>query len=67
MGVFMTASEANRERVFTLLRVENEQMYAQSNALDNGIPAGKRGKPPMSETGRPWISGRCDGIQSNAS
>ena len=67
MGVFMSASETNRQRVFTLLSLENEQMCAEFNALGNEIPAVKRGRPPMSETRQPWISGRCDRIQSNAS
>ena len=31
MGVFMTASEANHQRVLTLLRVEREQLCAQLN------------------------------------
>jgi hypothetical protein len=67
MGVFMTASEANRQRVLTLLLVEDEQMCAQFNTLDIERPAVKRGKPLMSETRQPWISGRCDRIQSIAS
>jgi hypothetical protein len=67
MGVFMTASQANRERVFALLRLENEQMYAQFNPMDNEISTWRRGKPLMFETGHPSISDCCDGIQSNAS
>jgi len=66
-GVFMTASEANRQRVLTLLLVEDEKMCAQFNTLDIESPAAKGGKPLMSETRQPWISGRCDRIQSIAS
>jgi hypothetical protein len=66
MGVFMTASEANRQRVLKLLIVEDKQMCA-FNTLDNESPAVKRGKPQMSETRQTWISGRCDRIQSIAS
>jgi hypothetical protein len=66
MSLFMTASEANRERVLTLLRLDNEQMYAQFNAMDKEIPAVKRDQPPMSQTVHPWISGRRR-IQSKAS
>ena len=66
MGVFVTASEANRQRVFTLLRVESEQVFAQLNALDKGILGVKRDKPPMSEVRQRWVFGPCDRIRSNA-
>jgi hypothetical protein len=67
MGVFMTASEANRQRVFRLLLVEREQMRAQFTTVDKGSPAVKRGKPPMSEVRQLWISDPSDRIQSIAS
>jgi hypothetical protein len=54
MGVFMTASEANRQRVFRLLIVEREQMWGQFTTAES--PAIKRGKPPMSETRQLWFS-----------
>jgi len=53
MGVFMTAGEANRQRVFRLLRFEREQMWAQSTTVDIESPAVKRGKPPISENSEP--------------
>jgi hypothetical protein len=55
-GVFMTASEANRQRVLRLLVVESEQMWGQFTTADKESPAMKRGKPPMSETRQLWIS-----------
>jgi hypothetical protein len=36
MGVFMTASEANRQRVLTLLLAESEQMCTSVWALTDG-------------------------------
>ena len=56
MGVFMTASEANRQRVLRLLRFERDQMWAQFTSVDKESPAVKRGKPPMSETRQLWSS-----------
>lgn len=56
MGVFMTASEANRQRVFRLVLVEREQMWGQFTTADKESPAMKRGKAPMSETRQLWIS-----------
>lgn len=67
MGVFMTASEANHQRVLTLLLVEEEQMRARDSALEKECPTVRRGKLPMSEARFLSISGRCDTIQSNAS
>ena len=67
MGVFMTASEANRQRVLRLLRFEREQMWAQFTTVDKESPAVRRGKPPMSETRQLWSSGPSDRIQSIAS
>jgi hypothetical protein len=55
MGVFMTASEANRQRVLALLLFEDEQMCELVGTTDRGIPAVQRG-PPMFETRQPWIS-----------
>ena len=56
MEVFMTASEANHERVSRFLVVESEQMWGQFTTADKESPAMKRGKPPMSETRQLWIS-----------
>jgi hypothetical protein len=67
MGVFMTASEANRLRVVTLLRVENELMSAQFDNAGRECLEVKRGKPSMSEIRQPWTSDRCNDIQSIAS
>jgi hypothetical protein len=58
----MTASEANRERVFRLLLVEREQDWAQFKIIDKESPAEKRSKPPMSETRQLWSSGPSDTI-----
>ena len=63
----MTASEANRQRVFTLLRIEDEQMSDQFNNFGKECLEVKRGKPPMSEIRQSWNSGRRDSIQSIAS
>jgi hypothetical protein len=67
MGALMTASEANHQRVLTLLLVEEEQMRARGSALENENPVVRRGKPPMSETQRLAISSLCKTTQSNAS
>jgi len=58
----MTASEANRQRVFRLLLVEREQMREQITTADKESPAVKRGKPSMSETRQLWTSGPSDRI-----
>jgi hypothetical protein len=58
MGVFMTASEANRQRVLALLLVEDGPIPQQFSSTDKNIPAILRGKPPMSEARQPWTSGR---------
>jgi hypothetical protein len=63
----MTASQANRERVFRLLLVEREQMWAQFTTEDKESPVVKRGKPPMSETRQLWNSGPSDRIKPIAS
>jgi hypothetical protein len=67
IGVFMTASEANHQRILTLLLFEEEQMRARDSALEKEIPAARRAKLPMSEPGRLSISDLCETIQSNAS
>jgi len=67
MGVFMTASEANQQRILTLLLFEEEQMRARDSALEREIPAVRRGKLPMSEPRHLSISGLCETFQSNAS
>jgi hypothetical protein len=67
MGVVMTASEANRLRVVTLLRVESESLCAQFNTAEIECFPMKGGKPPMSETPQSRIYGSRHGIQSIAS
>jgi hypothetical protein len=67
MGAFMTASEANYQRVLTLLLVEEEQMRARDSALEREGPAARRGKLAMSRPGPLSISGLFDTIQSKAS
>jgi hypothetical protein len=57
MGVYMTASEANRQRVLALLLVEEEQVCAQFGTAIQESAAVQRGKPPILETRQPWISG----------
>ena len=44
-GVFMTASEANRQRVLTLLAIEREQICAQFITIDKKSPAVQQGRP----------------------
>jgi len=56
MGAFMTASEANRQRVLTLLLIEHEQMCAQFDIAVQENPAVQRGKSPRFETRQPWMS-----------
>jgi len=63
----MTASEANHQRVLTLLLVEEEQMQARDRALEKESPAVRRCKPPMSEATHLSISGLSETIQSIAS
>jgi hypothetical protein len=67
MGVFMTASEANRERVSKLLLSEREQNWAQFKIVDKERLPVERGKPPMSETRLVWSSGPSARIRSIAS
>jgi hypothetical protein len=57
IGVFMTASEANRQRVIALLLFEEEQMCAQFGAAVQEVTAVQRGKSPIFETRQPRISG----------
>ena len=63
MGVIVTASEANRQRVLALL-VEDEQMLSQLwyDLNVRGL-AKMRAVPPGSETPPLSISGRCDNFQ----
>jgi hypothetical protein len=61
----MTASEANRQRVLTLVAADNWQMSAQVNAMDKKSPAERRGKPPMSEVRKLSFFDRRDRIQLN--
>jgi hypothetical protein len=63
----MTASEANHQRVLSLLLDEEEQMRIRDSALERECPAVRREKPPMSEPRPLSISGRRNTIQSNAS
>ena len=67
VGVLMTASEANRQRVVKLLSAEEAQMCMQFNTFGKEFLEVKRGKPPMSEIRQPWTSGSRDSIQSIAS
>jgi hypothetical protein len=55
MGVSMTASEANRQRVLTLLLAEREQMCTPAWAVTDGpvdgirhVPIGWSSAPPQS-------------------
>jgi hypothetical protein len=67
MGVFMTASEANRQRVLALILVEDGPVLDQFSPTDIKSPAMARRKPPMSEARQPWASGLFDTTQSIAS
>jgi hypothetical protein len=58
MGVFMTASEANRQRVLTLLLAEREQMCTSVWAVTDGpvdgvsrVPIGSSPILPQPENG----------------
>jgi len=58
MGVCMTASEANHQRVLALILAEETQMCQQFEyEFDKEVPAVRRGKPPMSEVTPLLISG----------
>jgi hypothetical protein len=46
---FVTASEANRQRVLALILAEDEPMLDPFSQADKESPALTRGKPPMSE------------------
>jgi len=50
IGASMTASEANRQRVLTLLLVEREQMCAEFGNFYKETPAMNRGEWSQSET-----------------
>jgi hypothetical protein len=64
MGAFMTASEANRQRVLTLLLVEDEQMLGLAwYDLDKKSRTTTRDEALMSETPQLSISGRSDNFQ----
>jgi hypothetical protein len=41
----MTASEANRRRVLTLLHAETEAVFAQFSTIDKKSPAVQQGEP----------------------
>lgn len=41
----MTASEANRQRVLTLLHSLTEQVFAQRTTIEEKSPAVQRGRP----------------------
>jgi hypothetical protein len=53
MGVFMTASEANHQRVLTLLRVEPELMCVEFMNFRRESPAMNRGEWYPSKTIQP--------------
>jgi len=62
MGVLMTASESNHQRVLDLIFAEDEQMLAYAITEDKKSPAVMRGESWMPETTPPWISGPNDMI-----
>jgi hypothetical protein len=50
MGVRMTASESNHQRVLALILAEEIQAFQQDwYEVDMNVSAVRRGKPPMSE------------------
>jgi hypothetical protein len=61
----MSGSEANRQRVLSLLNTEREQILEQYRYIDIKSTAVKRGKPPMSETRQLSFYDRRDRIQLN--
>ena len=57
MGVYMTASEANRQRVLALILAEDAPLLQRLwDALDAKSTAVRRGKPAMSEVRQPLVS-----------
>ncbi len=58
MGVFMTASEANRQRVLALLLAEREQMGTSVGALPDGSAKVVSRVPIGLSPNRPLLSGR---------
>ena len=64
MGVFVTASEANRQRVLTLLLVEDEQMLSQVwYDLNKNSRRMTRGELHLYESTQLSISVRSDNLQ----
>ena len=61
----MTGSEANRQRVLSLVHTEREQILEQYRHIDISSTAVRRGKPPMSETRQLSLCDRREKIQSN--
>jgi hypothetical protein len=61
----MTDSEANRQRVFSLLNTEREQTPEQYRYVDRKIPIVRWGKPPMFESRYLSFYDRRDRIQLN--
>jgi hypothetical protein len=61
----MTGSEANRQRVLSLVITESAQILEQYRYIDVKSAAVKRGKPPMSETRQLSSYDRRERIQLN--
>jgi len=61
----MTGSEANRQRVLSLVITEREQILEQYGYIDTKSTAVRRGKPPMSESKQLSFYDCRDRIQSN--
>jgi hypothetical protein len=61
----MTASEANRLRVLSLLDTERQQILEQYRYIDVESRASRRGTPPMSENRKLSFYDRRDRIELN--
>ncbi len=61
----MSGSEANRQRVLSLLNTEREQMLEQYRYIDIESTMVRQGKPPMSETRQIPFCDRHNRIQLN--
>ena len=65
MGVFMTASEANRNGYSGSSSSSVNRCGTQITTVDMESPAVKRGKSPMSETRQLWISNSLPWASTN--
>jgi hypothetical protein len=61
----MTGSEANRQRVLSLVNTEREQILEQYRYIDIKNTTVRRGKPPMSEIRQLSFYDRRERIQLN--